>query len=99
MENENLIPVVDICRIYNIEAGFLEALNECGLVSFTRLNAVHYVHRDEIQPLERLIRLHYDLEINLEGIEAIAHLLNRVELLQEELRVTRNKLKRFEYGE
>lgn len=98
MENENLIPVADICRFYNIETGFLEALNECGLVSISGSDAAHYVHREEIQPLEMMIRLHYELDINLEGIEAIAHLLQRVESLQEELRVTRNKLKRFEYG-
>jgi hypothetical protein len=55
----------------------------------------HYHSRielEEMRALERMIRLHYDLEINMEGIDAIAHLLERVEHMQEEMRMLRRKL-------
>jgi len=37
--------------------------------------------------------LYHDLEINIAGIEAITHLLERVEQLQEEMRVLRNRVR------
>jgi hypothetical protein len=42
------------------------------------------------------MRLHYDLDINLEGIEAITSLLNRVKSMQEEIRELRNRLEGYE---
>ena len=39
-----------------------------------------------------MMRFHYDLNINLEGIDVIARLLKRIEDLQHELRHARNKL-------
>jgi chaperone modulatory protein CbpM len=38
-----------------------------------------------------MIRMHHELEINVAGIEAITHLLVRVEQMQEELRILRNQ--------
>jgi chaperone modulatory protein CbpM len=38
-----------------------------------------------------MIRLHNELEINVAGIEAITHLLERVEQMQEEMRRLRNR--------
>jgi chaperone modulatory protein CbpM len=43
-----------------------------------------------------MIRLHHDLEINIAGIEAISHLLDRVESLNEDIRMMRNKLQFYE---
>jgi hypothetical protein len=42
------------------------------------------------------MRLHYDLDINLEGIEAITCLLDRVRSMQEEIRELRNRLGVYE---
>jgi len=54
------------------------------------------LYEEEIQTIEKMIRLHYDLEINLEGIEAISHLLKRVDGLQEELTSLKNRLSLYE---
>ena len=45
-----------------------------------------------------MIRLHYELDINIEGIDAISHLLQRVDQLQDELRIMKNRLSRYEAG-
>jgi hypothetical protein len=42
-----------------------------------------------------MVRLHEDLGINVPGIEAIHHMLGRMEHLQEELVRLRNRLRRF----
>ncbi|MBK6338750.1 MAG: hypothetical protein IPN93_15995 [Bacteroidetes bacterium] len=43
-----------------------------------------------------MIRIHYELNINLEGIDAIFHLLNRIENLELELLTVKNKLQAFD---
>jgi hypothetical protein len=42
------------------------------------------------------VRLHYDLDINLEGIEAITYLLNRVKNMQAEIIALKNRLRLYE---
>jgi hypothetical protein len=96
MENSNLIPLHQLCQHYNIEFSFIESLDEFGLVRITTIDETRYLLFDQIQPLEKMIRMHCDLEINIEGIEAIAHLLQKVDELQEELRVMKIRLRRYE---
>ena len=96
MGNSNLIPLHQLCQHYNIEFSFIESLDEFGLVRITTIDETRYLLFDQIQPLEKMIRMHYDLEINIEGIEAIAHLLQKVDELQEELRVMKIRLRRYE---
>ena len=52
--------------------------------------------RQQLPRLERLARMHYDLDINLEGIEAISHLLERVERMQHDLRALQEWLHLYE---
>ena len=42
------------------------------------------------------MRLHYDLDINIEGIDAIYNLLKQVEELQSQIITLRNKLNFYE---
>jgi hypothetical protein len=44
-----------------------------------------------MQKLEKFVRLHYDLDINLEGIETINYLLEKIEKMQKEILELRNK--------
>ena len=53
---------------------------------------------DELPALEKFVRWHYELAINHEGIEALSHMLQRVERLLDENRTLRNRLRRFEPG-
>jgi hypothetical protein len=46
--------------------------------------------------LERIVRLHFELDINLEGIETITHLLERMEAMQENIARLKNRLKAYE---
>jgi hypothetical protein len=43
-----------------------------------------------------MVRLHYDLGINLEGIETIFHLLERIESLQHEMLNLKKKISFYE---
>jgi vacuolar-type H+-ATPase subunit I/STV1 len=98
MKTEHLIPVEQLCSHYNIEFSFIDSLHEFGLVQITKVEESRYIFPEQIHELERMIRLHYELEINIEGIDAISHLLQRVDQLQDELRILKNRLNRYESG-
>jgi plastocyanin domain-containing protein len=96
MANENLIPVEEFCTIHKIEFSFIHSLNEFGLIEIITVEETSYIQQEQISSLEKLMRPHYDLEINLEGIDAIAHLLKRVENMNEEMIALKNKLRLYE---
>ena len=96
METEQLIPIREFVRHYNIEISFIASLGEIGLIEIITVEETQYVHQERIPDLERMIRLHYGLEINLEGIDAISQLLQRVDFLQQEIVTLKNRLRLYE---
>jgi chaperone modulatory protein CbpM len=95
MKTAELIAANDFCVYHNVEYTFITSLHEAGLVEITVINEITFIPQTELQKLERLINL-YQLDINIAGIEAISHLLSRVEKLQEELRYLNNRLSLYE---
>jgi len=91
MEQEDLIPVKDFCIHHNIEYSFIDSLQNSGLISVTSVRRSSFIHINEMHKLEKFVRLHYDLDINLEGIETINYLLERIEEMQQEIVKLRNK--------
>ncbi|MEI7499438.1 MAG: chaperone modulator CbpM [Bacteroidota bacterium] len=96
MKTENLIPVDQFCRHYNIEFSFIDTLHEFGLLQLTEVEEIRYIYPEQITDLERIMHLHYELDINFEGIDAISHLLQRVDQLQNELINMKNRLRLYE---
>lgn len=92
MAQEELIPVKDFCIHHNIEYSFISSLENSGLISITSVKRSSFIHVDEMHKLEKFVRLHYDLDINLEGIETINYLLERIENMQKEIVNLKNKL-------
>lgn len=89
-EMENLIAITEVCTYHEVEYTFINSLNEAGLLELKVVDKGIFIPESELRRLEKMIRMHHELEINIAGIEAITHLLDRVELMQEELRVLRN---------
>jgi hypothetical protein len=96
MQSENLIALDDFCAKHEIELSFITALKETGLIEITTIEKAWFIHVEELRQLEKYIRLYYELDINLEGIESITHLLQRINLMQDELISLRNKLGLYE---
>jgi len=92
MATKHLIAANDICIHHHVEYTFITSLKEAGLLEVTVIDEAPYIPEDELRKLERMIRLHNELEINVAGIEAITHLLQRIEQMQEEMRILRNRL-------
>lgn len=96
METKGLVPVEVFCTHYDIEFSFISSLHEFGLVEVTTVQEVQYIKEDQIADIERIIRLHYDLDINMEGIDVVFNLLHQVNDLQKELTALRNRLSLYE---
>lgn len=96
MQTDDLILADQFCNYYNVEYSFISDLKQFGLIEVRAVEASEYIPQDQLQKLEQLVRLHYDLDINLEGIDAIAHLLDRVKSMQSEIIALKNRLKLYE---
>jgi hypothetical protein len=55
-----------------------------------------YIEPEQLKQLEKYIQFYYELDINLEGIETITYLLQRITDLQQEMRTLTNKLRLYE---
>ncbi|MDB5149939.1 MAG: MerR family transcriptional regulator [Mucilaginibacter sp.] len=95
MKTAELIAANDFCVYHNVEYTFITSLHEAGLIEVTIINETTFIPQTELQKLEKLISLH-ELDINIAGIEAISHLLKRVEKLQEDMRYFKNRLSLYE---
>lgn len=95
MENER-ISIEVFCQHEQVDITFVRELHDRGLIQLVVERSGAYIHARELPRLEQLVRLHDHLDINLEGIEAITHLLERVQRMQEELRGLRDRLRLYE---
>jgi hypothetical protein len=96
MNRENMISAIEFCTCHNIEVSFLSTLQEAGLIEITTIRETEYIYESQLNDLEKIVRLHYDLDINLEGIETIIHLLERISEMQDEITLLRNRLRLYE---
>jgi hypothetical protein len=93
---EQFISIEVFCRHEQVDSSFVHSLHERGLIEIVVQREEQYITSDQLPRLERLARMHYDLDINLEGIEAISHLLERVERMQHDLRALQERLHLYE---
>lgn len=96
METSNLVLAGDFCMHHHISYTFIAGLRDAGLIELTVVGEDQFLHTDQLHELEKLIRLHTELDINPEGVEAIAHLLHKLHSLQHELQVTKQRLRVYE---
>jgi len=96
MAQDEMIPAEEFCSHHNIEISFIRSLHEYGLFEITTVESSQFIPVERLTELEKMIRMHYELDINLEGIDVIRHLLKQMENMQQELDTMRNRLKLFE---
>ena len=96
MSLENFIPLNQLCTHYRVEMSFFTNLNEFGLIEIITIEQSLFVHKDKASDIEKIIRIHNELDINLEGIDTIFNLLGKIKKLQSELITTKNRLRLYE---
>ena len=93
---EKLISTEDFCTHYKVEYSFINSLQEHDLIEIITIDEHSFIDHDHLKNVEKLVRLHYDLDINLEGIEAITYLLNKMKNMEQEIIALKNKLSLYE---
>ena len=96
MELDDLVPANEFCLHHNINISFIQSLQEYGLAEITTIEQSLFIPAEKLMDIEKLVRLHYELDINMEGIDVITQLLNRIEGLQEEMKSLKNRLGLYE---
>jgi hypothetical protein len=99
MNTKYMVAISEFCKNHNVEISFISALSESGLIEITTVKEEEYIEIDQLRQLEKFIRLYYDLDINLEGIETINYLLQRMNAMDDEITYLRNKLRLYENAE
>lgn len=96
MNTENLILLKNLCSNYQVELSFFIHLSEIGLIEIEIIEESPYIREDQIKDIERMIRMHHELEVNPEGIDVVFNLLQKIDHLQKDLNSIKNRLKLYE---
>ncbi|MDO6803499.1 chaperone modulator CbpM [Wenyingzhuangia sp. 1_MG-2023] len=96
MNRNHLILTETLCTHYNLEISFVDTLNKMGLIKIEIVEEKQFVHQDQISDLEKIIRLHHELNVNLEGIDVVFNLLEKERALRNELNTLKNRLRLYE---
>jgi chaperone modulatory protein CbpM len=96
MPTTDLIAANEFCIYHNIEMSFIYSLQQSGLLAITVVEEQLYVPATELPQLEKLVRLYYEMDINLEGIETITYLLQRMNDMQQQIVQLNNRLSMYE---
>lgn len=89
----DLIIINDYCDRCQVDPSFIVELADDGLIDIQVIDEERYLPASQLAELERYTHLYYDLSINVAGIDAIHHMLERIENLQREIRLLRNELR------
>ena len=96
MEATDMIVLDKFCTSHRVEVSFVRSLEEQGLIETIMVNETLCISEGELSKLEQIVRLQQELNINSEGADAIISLLIRIESMQNEITVLRNKLNFYE---
>ena len=96
MQTEYLIAIDEFCSNHQIEFSFIQSLQQNGLIEIITIKESSFIDAKYLPHLEKMVRLYYELNINLEGIDTITHMLQRIIMLQDEVVRLRNRLRLYE---
>jgi hypothetical protein len=96
MDEKYLVAIDEFCASHKIEISFISSLHESGLIELKTISESEFIEVEQLRKLEKFIHLYYELDINLEGIETINYLLQRIDSMNDEIRLLRNTLRLYE---
>lgn len=96
MPDEEIILLESFCSHYQVDRNFVETLESHGLISFSYQENQRYILRDDVAELEKYSRMYYELNINVPGIDALNHLLEKIKNLQQEAEYLKARLRIYE---
>jgi len=99
MDRTHYITITEFCSHYQAEYDFVRQLHQSGLIELIVAEEEELlIPMEQLTNLEKFTRLHYELDINTEGIETISYLLQRMAQMQTELNELRARLRLYEHS-
>ena len=95
MEIENYFLVKQFCISHDVEIALIESFHEIGFIQILRIKNENYIHLESLSNLEKAIRLNQELAIEINELEIVLGLLDKIENLQEENKVIKAKLESY----
>ncbi len=96
MEGQDFISIVQLCNHYKVEVSFFQQLEEEGLVEITTIEQTKCLHQNLINDVDKMIRIHQELNINIEGIDVVFNLLKKMNALESQMNALQNRLSLYE---
>ena len=96
MDSNELIPVQTFYLHYHVETAFITSLYDLQLVELVTVDDVQYIAVSHLPQVEKLIRLHSDFNLDADALAVAAHLLEKVDALQNEVFTLRSRLNVYE---
>ncbi len=90
------ILLTEYCRWSETEPAFLEELESEGLIQVSIRETQKYIDEEQLDRLERFRRWHYEMDVNVQGIDAMHYLVGKIERLNREVRHLEARLKLHE---
>lgn len=96
MEFQDFIPIEIFCQEHGVEVSVISSFGEYGLLEISNYQEISCLCINQIENAEKLIRLYRELEINLQGIDVVTQLLERIKEMQFEIKYMQNRLNLYE---
>jgi hypothetical protein len=96
MQPTHLISIREFCVHHHVEITFIETLATNGLIETTIVEQTPYIQPEQLNRLEKFVRLHQDLAIHTDDLDIVSDLLDRMESLQQQVVQLRNRLVFYE---
>lgn len=96
MDETTYILVREFCSHHHLDMTFMELLQQHGLIEISHLEEGDSFPADEVGHLEKMIRLHQELNIHPEDLDIVSDLLDQLESLQGKMDKIKSQLDFFE---
>ncbi|MGV6827942.1 MAG: chaperone modulator CbpM [Flavobacteriales bacterium] len=90
------ISVQQFCEFHQVPKNFIDSLSNYDLIKIIEIESHQHINIEDINKIEKLKRIHYDLQVNMEGLDVIQHLLNEIETLQNNIKYLKNRIDFYE---
>ncbi|MEO6916963.1 MAG: chaperone modulator CbpM [Chitinophagaceae bacterium] len=90
------INITEFCSSHHINAAFVVALANEGLIDITVIESSSKISEEQLSDLERYTRWQYEMGLDPEAIIVIRRLLDKMELMKQEINYLHSRLSLYE---
>src|SRR5690606_17999454 len=92
----SVFKITEYCSYCQIEPDFVHSLEGAGLIHTMIIEGERFIDEEQLRELERYRNWHYEMDINIGGIDALRNMLSQFEQLQREVAQLKERLQLYE---